>query len=431
MTEAQSPRPTTDDIVAEYSEYWSSEGFELFDSLSDNPTANSQSGVGKSSLINHAFGIDLATVAHEQRGTCNIEDEIISKHNEYFVLHDSMGFEPGKTEEFERAKEFFKSRGKKVPLRDRVHVIWLCIKVPHAGSRVFETGDEEFLKLAASAKVPVVVVFTQFDILHSRMERALTDEEMKMPADQIQRLCSERAENEFKNTCLPSLRNMDPTPRHARTFVHLHRTGRTKKSGPDLVNSSPHHRALDDLISTTLQLLEETSSFVGKILMNAQNRRAVQSLMTGMKSNFVAVLCEEFLTSFAVEYWRGIASSTKFPGFKLEKCLNTLHIDIVTAWNFSDPNKLFRSNEFVEQMRTITQIVVPREEEVTDWLRSPETLRLFMGYIIDLTLVLDQLFVIVLALGPPNLLTQTDIDAALDKYTSGAAKTVHAKSGVL
>ncbi|KAJ7760179.1 hypothetical protein B0H14DRAFT_2634277 [Mycena olivaceomarginata] len=76
----------------------------------------------------------------------------------------------------------------------------------------------------------------------------------------------------------------------------------------------------------------------------------------------------------AVEYWRGIASSTRFPGFKLEKCLNTLHIDIVTSWNFNDP---------------------------------------------------DKLFVIVLALGPPNLLSQTEIEAALHKYTSGAADGIH------
>jgi hypothetical protein len=63
-----------------------------------------------------------------------------------------------------------------------------------------------------------------------------------------------------------------------------------------------------------------------------------------MKSKFVAVVCDLFLTYLAVEYWRGIASSTGFSGFKIEKCLTTLHIDIVIAWNFSDPNKVrFRS----------------------------------------------------------------------------------------
>ncbi|KAJ7788202.1 hypothetical protein B0H14DRAFT_2628525 [Mycena olivaceomarginata] len=139
----------------------------------------------------------------------------------------------------------------------------------------------------------------------------------------------------------------------------------------------------------------------------------------------------------AVEYWRGIASSTRFPGFKLEKCLNTLHIDIVTSWNFNDPDKLLRRTAFVERMRTITQVVVPREEEVTDWFLSSlasGTVKNIIGtagavsaatHPIVFPIVAENLFVIVLALGPPNLLSQTEIEAALHKYTSGAADGIH------
>ncbi|KAJ6455150.1 hypothetical protein C8R45DRAFT_1222584 [Mycena sanguinolenta] len=330
--------------------------------------------------------------------------------------------------------------------------------VPHAGSRVFETGDEEFLKLAAAAKVPVVVVFTQFDILRSRMERALTDEEMKLPTDQIQRICSQKAEEEFKKICLPPLQNMDPTPQHART------------SGLG-TNRNPDRPAVAELIRTTLHLLGETSGFADRILRNANNAHNRETVCITSAIAQRGSAQANIVGSIKIgmkKYWRGIASSTRFPGFKLEKCLHTLHIDIVTAWNFNDPEKLLRSTAFVERMRTITQVVVPREDEVTDWFgtvknivgtagavsaathpiafpivagiglsgifinwlatvykRTPEALRLFMGYIIDLTLVLDQLFVIVLALGPPNRLSQTEIEAALDKYTSGAADDVH------
>ncbi|KAJ7843889.1 hypothetical protein B0H14DRAFT_3455868 [Mycena olivaceomarginata] len=221
-------------------------------------------------------------------------------------------------------------------------------------------------------------------------------------------------------------------------------------------SSSNDRRALDDLITTTLDLLGKMSGFIG-----SQNRETVWITSAIAQRGSAQANIEGSIKIGMKKYWRGIASSTRFPGFKLEKCLNTLQIDIVISWNFSDPNKLLRSTAFVEKMRTITQVVVPKEDEAKDWLyvwnglkrrwgsrnycccdpsngvpdrlqprftrEPPETLRLFMGYIVDLTLVVDQLFVIVLALGPPNLLTQTDIDATLDKYTSSAADTVHAK----
>ncbi|KAJ7136963.1 hypothetical protein C8R44DRAFT_565001, partial [Mycena epipterygia] len=72
---------------------------------------------------------------------------------------------------FARVKEFLESRsGERVALKDRLHVIWLCIQVPYAGSRVFETGDEALLHLASTLNIPVVVVFTQFDRLIERVE---------------------------------------------------------------------------------------------------------------------------------------------------------------------------------------------------------------------------------------------------------------------
>jgi hypothetical protein len=100
---------------------------------------------------------------------CDINVEITSAQNPRFVLHDSMGFEPGMMNNFETAESFLKSRSsERVALKDRVHAIWcvgstlnlhrimehnrLCIQVPHAGGRVFETGDEELLKLGSSIK---------------------------------------------------------------------------------------------------------------------------------------------------------------------------------------------------------------------------------------------------------------------------------------
>lgn len=56
---------------------------------------------------------------------------------------------------------------------------------------------------------------------------------------------------------------------------------------------------------------------------------------------------------------------------------------------------------------------------------SPEVLRCLMGYIVDLTLVMDQLFLNTLALKPPRLLTEDQIDAAVEGYKNSEAVKVH------
>jgi hypothetical protein len=49
--------------------------------------------------------------------------------------------------------------------------------------------------------VPIVVVFTQFDILVSRMEERLSEEEMDKSEEDIENLCTLRADDEFKKLC--------------------------------------------------------------------------------------------------------------------------------------------------------------------------------------------------------------------------------------
>jgi hypothetical protein len=48
-----------------------------------------------------------------------------------------------------------------------------------------------------------------------------------------------------------------------------------------------------------------------------------------------------------------------------------------------------------------------------------------MGYIIDLTLVMDQLFLDTLPLKPPRPLSTDQIDMALENYKNSVAQNVH------
>jgi predicted GTPase len=83
-----------------------------------------KSGAGKSSLINAAFGVNLANVSHEQSGVANIYDDITSDQNSRFILHDSQGFVAGETQNLETVVRFITERVKQPELKDRLHAIW-------------------------------------------------------------------------------------------------------------------------------------------------------------------------------------------------------------------------------------------------------------------------------------------------------------------
>ena len=43
---------------------------------------------------------------------------------------------------------------------------------------------------------------------------------------------------------------------------------------------------------------------------------------------------------FYPEYWQSLAASTELVGWTLKQCLAILHCDIVSNWNFNDPDKV-------------------------------------------------------------------------------------------
>ncbi|KAG1854484.1 hypothetical protein DFJ58DRAFT_660371, partial [Suillus subalutaceus] len=102
-------------------------------------------GVGKSSLINHAYGVQNATASHDKPGEVSIDHEFISSQNNKFVLHDSKGFEPGEKDNLKIVRDFIDSRRKMPYSKDQLHAVWLCFEIPRAGGRLLETGMEQFL----------------------------------------------------------------------------------------------------------------------------------------------------------------------------------------------------------------------------------------------------------------------------------------------
>ncbi|KAF7368682.1 G domain-containing protein [Mycena venus] len=397
-----------------------------------------QSGAGKSSLISCIFGVKVTSVSHKERGRCDIKEEIFSSQNSCLVLHDSMGFEHGNAENFNDAKIFIEERSdKNRPMKERLHVVWLCIKIPTAGGRVFETGDEKLLEIAFEKDVPVVVVFTQYDVLFYSVFRRLP------PSKGREELCKEQATRQFMDSCL---KHLEPLYEKYPDLSYIRTSG---LAGGAQSNLDP--ASLDELVQTTRRLVDKYFPGDAWIVSAMAQRASAQvniegSVAIGMKM-----------------YWRGLASSTNFSGHKLESCLNTVHNDMTASWNFYDPEDLLRSPDFVEKIRKLAQFVTPSTAEAKSWLdpllgvatglgpaavvavpavaaialsvtfvrfiakgyhQTPETLRCFMGYIIDLTLILEQLFRVTLSKSSSPL-TNEDIDKAFENYKNAGLGMVH------
>ncbi|KAJ8597094.1 hypothetical protein M405DRAFT_804447 [Rhizopogon salebrosus TDB-379] len=155
-------------------------------------------------------------------------------------------------------------------------------------------------------------------------------------------------------------------------------------------------------------------------------------------------------------YWKVLASTAAFRGNTVEACLQVLHIDIVRVWNFSDPEEYLDSKEFKNLMVNLVDkvdvgssvnpnrnrlvglstvaaiagimsalsgpaapIVVPiaASEVLAKWVHdmyqiSRTVLQHFVAYIIDLTLVLQTLYL----LCDSQELTRRSIKLAIKSY---------------
>ncbi|KIJ39713.1 hypothetical protein M422DRAFT_144907, partial [Sphaerobolus stellatus SS14] len=82
-------------------------------------------GVRKPSLVSSAFNMSLKNMdsPHNRAGTASISFAYNSDENPRFILHDSQGFEPGSTGNWNILERFLRERSATVELKDPVHAI--------------------------------------------------------------------------------------------------------------------------------------------------------------------------------------------------------------------------------------------------------------------------------------------------------------------
>ncbi|KAI9447824.1 hypothetical protein H4582DRAFT_2068411 [Lactarius indigo] len=294
--------------------------------------ARTRSGVGKSTLINSIFRINAAHVEDYKPGKADIQQEFVSAENPFFVLHDSKGFEPGDLINFETVCEFIQQRSRQeLPLSERIHGLWLCTETPTAGSRVFEKGDEELLLFAHNRKVPIVVVFTQYDRLVRTKEDELREDYPHMDPTDRHNLSIVSARKEF-DICLGVLRNSMkhlgiPMPRIATVSV---RPGRQED--------------VSSLVKVTQDIVKERVKGDAWVMWAIAQRASLP------------LKIDTCLTKGTSYYRRVLMGSVPGLGqLLLRHCLEKVHKDIVTCWNFK--GEVLNSPEFQQQMLGLVQDV--------------------------------------------------------------------------
>lgn len=81
-------------------------------------------GVGKSTLINKTFGVNVTESSDRSRGIHDVKTEIRFEGRPDLIVHDSGGFEAGGDDEFLAIEEFLKEKSSVTDIQHRLHVIW-------------------------------------------------------------------------------------------------------------------------------------------------------------------------------------------------------------------------------------------------------------------------------------------------------------------
>jgi GTP-binding protein EngB required for normal cell division len=139
-------RPTTDEICRKCSQF--------------RILGIGKTGVGKSSPINHAFGVQNATASHNNPGEASIDHEFISPQNDRFVLHDSKGFEPAEKDNLNVVRDFIDRRRAMPDLK-----AWFRRTLRRWGFRDQCKAIYHIEARRRAGNSPIVVVFTKYDTL--------------------------------------------------------------------------------------------------------------------------------------------------------------------------------------------------------------------------------------------------------------------------
>ncbi|KAG6879319.1 hypothetical protein C0992_003646 [Termitomyces sp. T32_za158] len=412
-------------------------------------------GVGKSSLIANVFNVDQKDIdiADDRVGTADIHREYTSADNPHFILHDSHGFEPGERNNLDAVEQFI-SQKSSLPVKDRLHAIWMCKEAPRAGSRLIETADKALMKLASRFNIPVVFVLTKSDLIFNECFQRATKH---LPPGPVPSECWTQAlkdSDDLLHAHIAELRETNAEPN--RTAKHYLWTKALPGQYVAVSTCDKYPRSLEgleNLTRVTRRCLHTTETLVPWAI--AQRVDPKQKVETSIEEGFK-------------KYWKDLGKSTVFQGHALADCLRRIHMDIIKVWNFRDPDKLLSGCLFRLEMTELIQPLMPEPQagstvderfpalealsslfdsivpfasmaiEITSltlaaiqflcerYQAVPQVATCLEAYIVDLTLVLHELFVTTLQTERQKPITSELISTTVKNYAETRSKRIHA-----
>ncbi|KAJ7061188.1 hypothetical protein C8F01DRAFT_1369417 [Mycena amicta] len=403
-------------------------------------------GVGKSCLMRHTLGSEHQITPHSAGGDWDLAPGVSSLRNPRFVMHE-LGYvldsDPNNPEDIAKIRRFVEAKTNQ-PFEHQIHAIWFCVRIPFIDSlRVFTPLELEFLvQLDPQTSVPVIVIFTQFDSLISRL-----DEELSLPdtEDAAEQLTLRRAHLKYEESCLEPLSRITPRLPYVRT---------SGLSEQELDAES--QQSLNTLLQTTRDLTER---YLRRSLTIPEHGSASDKV-----ENSIQIAMKVYYRTVFSDFW----------GRRLEDILAKLHRDTTRTWNLDDPMVRRDSLQFVSEVQRISSVPTLSDHSKMSWSNLldryqilislllgttisvslgrvalalamclwfayictrmqqhlPETLRSFLEYTIHLTLLLDRILNALTSphTGRPHPLTEAEIMRALGEYQgSEAAAQVHSE----
>lgn len=345
-------------------------------------------GSGKSSLIKAIFKVDLSG------SPINIYRKIAEfcpRDNDHVMVYECSA---SGSEEMQVIQAFISAHNHEdCPASERLHAIWICVPMSDVDNGQF---DEAVVRVLLGTGVPVVIVFTKFDLIVPNV----------------------------------SSRNYEDERARARSCPSLFRNVPT-----NIVSICSGFRDLiDNVVATTDEVIIASSRNISASSAHGAQRVFPVTLAWSVSQRASRdINIEAAIAVGRNRYWCRLWSSDDFRGKTLADCIEVIHADIVGTWNFLDTDEYLSSKGFKAEisyvvqdlsgspMTTLTRPNCTQGMGAT-WLNrrytnSEETtcLCLVAGYIVDLTLILCRVFT-------GNLLP-SNVHSEIDNFTRSSLKT--------